>query len=46
MSQIAYFNNAATTYPKPEKVYEFADKFYRQSGVNSEIGRASCRERV
>ena len=39
MSQIAYFNNAATTYPKPEKVYEFADKFYRQSGVNSGRGQ-------
>lgn len=35
--QIAYFDNAATTYPKPEAVYDFADSFYRNSGGN--IGR-------
>lgn len=33
----AYFDNAATTYPKPTVVYEFADAFYRSSGGN--IGR-------
>lgn len=33
----AYFDNAATTYPKPAVVYEFADAFYRSSGGN--IGR-------
>ncbi|MFO7814612.1 MAG: aminotransferase class V-fold PLP-dependent enzyme [Halanaerobiales bacterium] len=29
-----YFNNAATTYPKPESVYQEVDKFFRQEGVN------------
>jgi cysteine desulfurase family protein len=32
-----YFDNAATTYPKPESVYEFANQFYREYGVN--VGR-------
>ncbi len=32
-----YFDNAATTFPKPEIVYSSMDKFYRQYGVN--IGR-------
>ena len=35
--RVAYFDNAATTFPKPECVYEFADSFYRGSGGN--IGR-------
>lgn len=34
---MAYFDNAATTFPKPEQVYEFTDKFYREYGVN--VGR-------
>lgn len=34
---MAYFDNAATTYPKPECVYVFMDKFYRKSGGN--VGR-------
>lgn len=34
---VAYFDNAATTFPKPECVYDFADAFYRGSGGN--IGR-------
>ena len=34
---IAYFDNAATTFPKPDCVYDFADSFYRNSGGN--IGR-------
>ena len=34
-----YFDNAATTYPKPEIVYERMDKFYRNFGVNA--GRGS-----
>ena len=25
---MAYFDNAATTYPKPATVYDFMDKFY------------------
>lgn len=29
---MAYFDNAATTFPKPECVYSFMDEFYRQSG--------------
>ncbi len=37
MDNIAYFDNAATTFPKPEYVYEFTDKFYRECGVN--VGR-------
>lgn len=32
-----YFDNAATTFPKPEQVYAFMDTFYRNSGVN--VGR-------
>ncbi|MBR2804540.1 MAG: aminotransferase class V-fold PLP-dependent enzyme [Eggerthellaceae bacterium] len=35
--QVAYFDNAATTFPKPEAVYNYADSFYRSSGGN--IGR-------
>lgn len=35
--QVAYFDNAATTFPKPEIVYNYADSFYRSSGGN--IGR-------
>ncbi len=36
---MAYFDNAATTYPKPENVYDFMDKFYRLSGAN--VGRGN-----
>ena len=32
--QLAYFDNAATTYPKPDVVYDFADSFYRGFGGN------------
>ncbi len=34
MDNLIYMDNGATAYPKPEVVYEFMDKFYRQSGVN------------
>lgn len=34
----AYFNNAATTFPKPEIVYSFMDSYYRKIGLN--IGRS------
>lgn len=34
---MAYFDNAATTYPKPECVYAFMDEFYRKNGGN--VGR-------
>ena len=37
MEKVAYFDNAATTFPKPESVYDFADRFYRECGVN--VGR-------
>lgn len=33
-----YFDNAATTWPKPEPVYRFMDQFFRSHGVNP--GRA------
>ncbi len=29
-----YFDNAATTLPKPEVVYQFMDQFFRSHGVN------------
>ena len=29
-----YFDNAATTLPKPEPVYQFMDTFFRSHGVN------------
>lgn len=35
---MAYFDNAATTYPKPESVYTFMDEFYRKSGGNAGRG--------
>lgn len=37
MDYTAYFDNAATTFPKPEEVYQFTDHFYRECGVN--VGR-------
>mgnify|MGYP004545775523 CR=1 FL=1 len=37
MAETAYFDNAATTFPKPLCVYDFADAFYRNAGGN--IGR-------
>jgi cysteine desulfurase family protein len=39
MKQTIYFDNAATTFPKPEIVYETMDKVYRSYGVNA--GRSS-----
>lgn len=36
---MAYFDNAATTYPKPENVYFFMDEFYRMSGGNAGRGQ-------
>ena len=38
---MAYFDNAATTYPKPECVYTFMDQFYRQNGGNAGRGHYS-----
>ncbi len=34
MKENYYFDNAATTWPKPEPVYEFMDSFFRSHGVN------------
>ena len=34
---MAYFDNAATTYPKPDVVYSFMDSFYRNHGGS--VGR-------
>lgn len=36
---MAYFDNAATTYPKPECVYEFMDNFYRCNGGSAGRGK-------
>ena len=36
---MAYFDNAATTWPKPESVYAYMDAFYRQHGAN--VGRGA-----
>jgi len=39
LEKIAYFNNAATTFPKPEEVYTFVDRYYREFGFNSGRGQ-------
>ncbi|MDP4146983.1 MAG: aminotransferase class V-fold PLP-dependent enzyme [Bacillota bacterium] len=39
MNKMVYFDNAATTFPKPNKVYEYMDRYYRDFGVNA--GRSS-----
>ncbi len=44
MESPAYFDNAATTFPKPEGVYQFMDSFYRNFGVN--VGRGGYAEAV
>lgn len=38
---MAYFDNAATTYPKPECVYQTMDVFYRKSGGSAGRGNHS-----
>ncbi len=35
---MAYFDNAATTYPKPDSVYFSMDQFYRRCGANAGRG--------
>lgn len=35
---MAYFDNAATTFPKPECVYEYMNLFYRECGGNAGRG--------
>ncbi|MFO7613091.1 MAG: aminotransferase class V-fold PLP-dependent enzyme [Bacteroidales bacterium] len=32
--KIIYLDNSATSFPKPEEVYQFMDSFYRNNGVN------------
>jgi len=34
VSKLIYLDNGATSFPKPEEVYEFMDTFYRNYGVN------------
>jgi cysteine desulfurase family protein len=34
MEELIYLDNAATTWPKPDSVYDFAISFYRKMGVN------------
>ena len=34
MKELIYLDNAATSWPKPEKVYEYMVDFYRRCGVN------------
>ena len=34
MKEHYYFDNASTTWPKPEPVYRFMDAFFRSHGVN------------
>jgi len=34
MVNLIYLDNGATTFPKPENVYAFMDKFYRHNGVS------------
>ena len=41
---MAYFNNAATTYPKPAAVYEAMDTFYRQN--SGSMGRGGKGEKT
>lgn len=41
IDRTAYFDNAATTFPKPEKAYQTMDSFYRTYGVN--VGRGQHR---
>ena len=36
---MAYFDNAATTFPKPECVYTAMDQFYRRNGGNAGRGQ-------
>ena len=34
VEELIYLDNAATSWPKPDKVYEFMVEFYRRCGVN------------
>lgn len=37
---MAYFDNAATTFPKPQIVYDFMNEFYKNSGGNAGRGNS------
>ena len=39
-----YFDNAATTFPKPDCVYDFMNVFYRKSGANAGRGNYGMAE--
>lgn len=41
---MAYFDNAATTYPKPECVYTDMDHYYRDNGTSA--GRGSYQKAI
>jgi len=41
VTDMAYFDNAATTYPKPDGVYTFMDEFYRSTGGSAGRGNYS-----
>ena len=43
---MAYFDNAATTYPKPEIVYNFMNDFYRNYGLVLEEVNIVCLKRL
>lgn len=38
MEKVVYLDNAATSFPKPDIVYSFADKIYREFGANANRG--------
>ena len=35
---MAYFDNAATTFPKPDSVYTYMDQYYRMNGASAGRG--------
>jgi cysteine desulfurase family protein len=41
MTRDIYLDNASTTFPKPDSVYEYMSGFYRTCGISP--GRSSCR---
>jgi len=43
---VAYFDNAATTYPKPDCVYAFMNQFYRNAGGNAGRGQYALSQNV
>lgn len=43
---MVYLDNAATTYPKPHEVYDFADNIYRKSGVYQGRGNYSASRKI